>query len=154
VNGYLLCLSPLNSRQTCAGSETAAEAHAERTLSPYFFIPSGAEGVEQLPLKSTEAVVNIAGVIADVKVTQVYTNEGQTPIEAIYVFPGSTRAAVYGMKMTIGERVQVAKVAERQAALASGVRVRAGRRGAVWDAASGPVVFGRGIGEVTRRRLG
>jgi len=39
--------------------------------------------------------VNIAGVIADVKVTQVYKNEGTNPLEAIYVFPASTRAAVY-----------------------------------------------------------
>ena len=43
--------------------------------------------------------------ITDVKVTQVYRNTGKKPIEAVYVFPGSTRAAVYGMKMTIGSRV-------------------------------------------------
>lgn len=144
----LLCLSPLNSRQTCAGSETAAEAHAERTLSPYFFIPSGAEGVEQLPFKSTEAVVNIAGVIADVKVTQVYTNEGQTPIEAIYVFPGSTQAAVSGMKMTIGERVQVAKVAERQAALAEYTQAKAEGKSASLLEQQWPNVFQMSVANI------
>jgi Ca-activated chloride channel family protein len=74
--------------------------------------------VDQLPLKSTSAKVSIAGVIADVKVTQVYKNEGKRPLEAIYVFPGSTRAAVYAMKMTIGERTIVAKIREKEQARA------------------------------------
>ena len=54
--------------------------------------------------------------IADVIVTQVYKNEGKTPLEAIYIFPASTRAAVYGMKMTIGKRTIVAKIEERKEA--------------------------------------
>src|SRR4030042_7119949 len=87
---------------------------AEKTLSPYFFIQSDDPQTAQLPLKATEVKINIAGVIADVKVTQVYTNTGTRPIEAIYVFPASTRAAVYGMKMTIGERTIIAGIRERQ----------------------------------------
>jgi Ca-activated chloride channel family protein len=72
--------------------------------------------VDQLPLKSTSAKVNIAGVIADVTVTQVYKNEGKKALEAIYVFPSSTRAAVYGMKMSIGKRVIEAKINKREEA--------------------------------------
>ena len=86
----------------------------DRTLSPYFFVKSDDPEVDSLPLKSTSAVVNISGVIADVLVTQVYKNEGKRPLEAIYVFPASTRAAVYGMKMTIGERVIMAKINKRE----------------------------------------
>jgi Ca-activated chloride channel family protein len=52
-------------------------------------------------------------VIADVIVAQVYKNEGKKPLEAIYIFPASTRAAVYGMKMTIGKRTIIAKIQER-----------------------------------------
>ena len=77
----------------------------DKTGSPYFYIPSDDPENEYLPLKSTSADVNIAGVIADVMVTQEYKNEGKKPIEAIYVFPASTRAAVYSMVMTIGERI-------------------------------------------------
>ena len=95
------------------------QPQAEQTLSPYFFMPKANEGVDALPLKATRTQVDIAGVIADVKITQVYSNAGPRPLEAIYVFPGSTRAAVYGMKMTIGERVQIAKIHERQAAQAT-----------------------------------
>jgi Ca-activated chloride channel family protein len=82
-------------------------------LSPYFFVKSEDASVDQLPLKSTSAKVAIAGVIADVKVTQVYRNTGTKPLEALYVFPGSTRSAVYGMTMTIGERVLKAQIKER-----------------------------------------
>jgi len=89
---------------------------ADQTLSPYFFVKSDDAEVDSLPLKSTSAAVNVVGVIADVVVTQVYKNEGKKPLEAIYIFPASTRAAVYGMKMTIGERTIIAKVREREQA--------------------------------------
>ena len=88
----------------------------DRTLSPYFFVKSDDPTVDRLPLKSTSTSVNISGVIADVRVTQVYRNEGKKQLEAIYVFPASTRAAVYGMRMTIGERVIEAKVKKRDEA--------------------------------------
>lgn len=85
----------------------------DRTLSPYFLVQSEDPSVDRLPLKATSAQVRIAGVIADVTVTQLYKNEGRHALEAIYVFPGSTRAAVYGMRMTIGKRTIEAVVQER-----------------------------------------
>ncbi len=89
----------------------------DRTLSPYFFVNSDNPlFTDRLPLKSTSAAVNISGVIADVLVTQVYKNEGKKPLEAIYIFPASTRAAVYGMKMTIGKRIIEAKIKKRDEA--------------------------------------
>ncbi len=88
----------------------------DKTLSPYFFVKSDDSTVDQLPLKSTSANVNIAGVIADVTVAQVYKNEGKKALEAIYVFPASTKAAVYGMKMTIGKRVIETRINKRDEA--------------------------------------
>ena len=90
------------------------ETGGDKTLSPYFFVKSDEPELDQLPLKSTLVEVNISGVIADVLLTQVYKNEGKRPLEAIYVFPASTRAAVYGMKMTIGARIINAHIAERE----------------------------------------
>ena len=89
---------------------------ANKTLSPYFFVKSDDPSVDQLPLKSSSADVKVIGVIADVAVRQVYKNEGKTPLEAIYVFPASTRAAVYGMKMTMGKRTILARIEERKEA--------------------------------------
>ncbi|NOZ13010.1 MAG: VWA domain-containing protein [Acidobacteria bacterium] len=88
----------------------------DKTLSPYFFVKSDNPSVDSLPLKSTSAKVDIAGVIADVTVTQEYRNVGKVPLEATYIFPASTRAAVYGMKMTIGKRTLTAKIEERRKA--------------------------------------
>ena len=92
------------------------DAGGAKTLSPFFYVKGEDAAVDALPLKSTRATVRIAGVIADVTVEQVYTNEGQRPLEAVYIFPASTRAAVYGMSMTIGERVIQAKIREREQA--------------------------------------
>ena len=101
---------------TTAVSYAQQETNVDKTLSPYFLVKSDDPDVDRLPLKSTHAEVHISGVIADVNVTQVYKNEGKKPIEAIYVFPASTKAAVYGMKMTIGERTITANIREREQA--------------------------------------
>jgi Ca-activated chloride channel family protein len=89
---------------------------SDKSLAPYFFVQSDDPSLDQLPLKLTEAMVHISGVIADVHITQIYKNEGERPIEAIYIFPASTRAAVYFMQMKIGERTITAKIAEKEAA--------------------------------------
>jgi Ca-activated chloride channel homolog len=91
-------------------------AGVDKTLAPYFVVLSDDPKVDALPLKSTRADVKIAGVVAEVKITQVYRNAGQRTLEAIFVFPGSTRAAVHAMRMTIGDRVVDAKIMERQKA--------------------------------------
>lgn len=98
------------------GVSVYAESVNNKTLSPYFFIEGGDPSVDHFPLKRTDVVVNINGVIANVTVIQRYTNEGTRPVNARYVFPASTRAAVHGMKMKIGENVIVAKIRERQTA--------------------------------------
>ena len=91
-------------------------APEDKTLSPYFVVLTDDPETDALPLKSTRADVKIAGTVATVKVTQVYKNQGKKTLEAIYVFPGSTRAAVHAMRMTIGERVVEAEIMERQKA--------------------------------------
>lgn len=88
----------------------------ERTESPYFFVQSDDPEADRLPLKGTRVDVRVVGVIADVTVTQHYKNEGKRPIEARYVFPGSTRAAVYAMQVDLGERRLTAQIREKQKA--------------------------------------
>ncbi len=94
----------------------AQDKSNDKSLSPYFFVNSDNPETDRLPLKSTSAEVNIAGVIANVTIRQVYKNEGKNTLEAVYVFPASTRAAVHDMKMKIGEREIIAVVQERQKA--------------------------------------
>jgi Ca-activated chloride channel family protein len=89
------------------------QTRADKTLSPYFFIESGDPSLDRVPLKDTRVDVAIAGVIADVTVRQVYENRGTRPLHARYVFPASTRAAVYGLTMTVGDVRTVARIRER-----------------------------------------
>jgi len=101
---------------TPLAAQERPSADPARSLSPYFVVDKAEPGVDALPLKATRVDVKVSGVIADVRVTQVYRNEGRTPLEARYVFPASTRAAVYAMRMRIGERVVDAEIRERRAA--------------------------------------
>lgn len=92
-----------------------AQSQEDKTLAPYFLV-QGDPSVDQLPLKDTRVNISVSGVIADVKVVQTYRNEGSRPINATYVFPASTRAAVYAMRMRIGNEVIVAKIKEKEQA--------------------------------------
>jgi Ca-activated chloride channel family protein len=100
---------------TTASAQQLSEAQEDKTLSPYFFV-NGDPRIDQLPLKDTRVDIAVSGVIADVRVVQIYKNEGSRPINATYVFPASTRAAVYSMRMKIGNQVIVAKIKEREKA--------------------------------------
>ena len=105
-------------------TETGSESVSDHPLSPYFWVkPSGdtpdgpaAGASDALPLKSTRVDVSIAGTFANVVITQHYANRGAVPLEATYVFPGSTRAAVHALFLTVGDRRIEAKVKEKEAA--------------------------------------
>ncbi len=101
----------------CLLVSAAFAADDDRTLSPYFFVKTDhapeAGGVDALPLKSTKIDATIAGVIAEVRVTQTYANTGSVPLEAVYVFPGSTKAAVHGLTLRVGDRQIEAVIKER-----------------------------------------
>lgn len=99
-----------------AAAVAATAPEGDHSASPYFAVNSHDPTQDRLPLKNTTVEARILGVIADVVVTQHYRNEGSKPIAAQYVFPGSTRAAVYGMQVRLGERVLTAKIREKQQA--------------------------------------
>lgn len=105
-------------------TRAAPPAEDDRTLSPYFAVQGAEPGVDALPLKSTRVDATVTGVIADVTVRQLYKNEGTTPIEARYVFPASTRAAVSGLRLRVGTRVVDAEIREKQRARAEFAQAR------------------------------
>jgi len=111
----LLLLVSLACAQVALAAGTP-ESSADRTLSPYFFVEGGDSGTDRLPLLGTDVRVDIAGVIARVTVRQTYKNDGARPIHARYVFPASTRAAVHGLTMRVGDEIVRAKIREREQA--------------------------------------
>ena len=100
--------------------QKAEQPGSDRSLAPYLTVvgEGGPQGTERVPLKETSADVSIAGVIARVQVHQLFENTGRVPIEAVYVFPASTRAAVHGVRMKIGQRTIEAKIDKKAAARA------------------------------------
>lgn len=104
-----------------AVSPSAADEDS-RAESPYFVVTGSAAG---FLLQSTHVDADISGPIADVTVTQVYHNGGSHSVEAQYVFPGSTGAAVHGMTVTIGDRTLEAKLTEKASAREQFERARA-----------------------------
>lgn len=87
-----------------------------KTYAPYFFVANKKGQSAAMPLISNKVDVQIAGVIADVKLEQTYKNKGDDPIEAVYLFPTSHKAAVHGMNMKVGNRVIDAQILERKKA--------------------------------------
>ena len=99
-----------------AAKATTTAGEPPAPLSPYFFVEGADSAIDRLPLKKTSADVRLNGFLASVQLSQVYRNEGTRPLNATYIFPGSTRAAVNGMTMIIGERRIVATIKEKAAA--------------------------------------
>ena len=88
----------------------------DATLAPYFLIDGMDTATDSFPLKETNVSVNINGIFAETFVTQTYSNEGQDPINATYVFPASSRVTIHGMKMEIGDEIITAKIKEKEEA--------------------------------------
>ncbi|HET6437698.1 MAG TPA: VIT and VWA domain-containing protein [Anaeromyxobacter sp.] len=124
-----------SSRQPMQLAEEEARPEAGRTLAPYFVVLSGEAGEgERLPLKETRATASIAGPIARVQVRQVFQNRGPRPIEACYVFPASSRAAVHGMRLQIEGRTVEARIERRERARLAYEAARSdGKRAALLD---------------------
>lgn len=88
----------------------------DATLAPYFLIDGMDTATDSFPLKETNVSVNINSIFAETFVTQTYSNEGQEPINASYVFPASSRVTIHGMKMEIGDEIITAKIKEKEEA--------------------------------------
>lgn len=93
-----------------------ASEDEDSMLAPYFIVESNDSSVDRFPLKGTDVTVNINGMIAEIFVNQTYTNEGEVPINAKYVFPASSDVTVHGMIMQIGNQMVTAQIKEREEA--------------------------------------
>ena len=68
------------------------------------------------PTVETEVAIQVTGVIARTRLTQVFHNPGDEFVEGIYVFPLPERAAVDHLWMRIGERVIEGRIKEKEEA--------------------------------------
>jgi Ca-activated chloride channel family protein len=115
--------------------------------SPYFQV-SDDSGVDHFPLKETRVTAELNGVIASVHVHQRYRNEGTRALNAKYIFPGSTGAAVNAMVMTIGERRIRAQIKEKEQASRMFEAARAAGQTASLLAQKRPNVFSMDVANI------
>jgi Ca-activated chloride channel family protein len=126
------------------GANATPPGHVD---SPYFAV-QGDSGLDQFPLKSTAVEARLNGVIASVHLTQVYRNQGKAAINARYIFPGSTRAAMGGLTMTIGNRRQIAMIKEKEQAAKLFAAAQAAGKSAALLAQHRPNVFSMDVANI------
>ena len=116
--GLLLLGAVFGTRGGGAPEARAAELTAGGGAGALVRLDEEGPGGAACPLKHTDVDVEISGFLARVTVLQQFENPFGEPIEAVYVFPLSRRAAVDRMVMRIGDRVVVGKIKRREEARA------------------------------------
>jgi len=102
----------------------------------------------ELPLRSISYDIDIAGPLADITVTQVFRNDTDAFMEAVYTFPLPEDSAVDGMVMHFANREVLGEVKERgQARAAYEQAVRSGRAAALTEQQR-PNVFTQSVGNL------
>jgi len=128
----------------------ALSGFSQNTESPYLEVLTP-DAV--IPLQRTTASVEISGSIAHVQISQTYQNTGDMPIEAKYVFPLSTQAAVHKMTMSVGDRTIMAKIFEKQhAQKVYDKAIKEGKRAAKLDQHR-PNVFSMNVGNIMQNDI-
>lgn len=109
-------IAALGALGLAAAAAAQEQEPPQRTEAPYFVVEGAGAAADPLPLAATDVDFAISGVVADVTVRQVYTNQGNVPLSARYLFPASVRAAVTGLRMRVGNKVTDAVIQEREQA--------------------------------------
>lgn len=119
----------LGSVMLVALAAKASPSGGVATLGDGLLVEDDTGAIGNLPLEHTDVFASIHGPIARVSVTQRYRNDRTHPIEALYVFPLPSRAAIDAMRLRVG-RTSVHAVIDRRARAAQRF-VDARRRGAL-----------------------
>lgn len=101
-----------------ASSAPAAADRGEPRTDPAGLQARGPDGepLGDCPLEHTDVEVEISGFVARVRVTQLFSNPFSDPIEAVYTFPLSHRAAVDAMWIRTGDREIRGEIERREEA--------------------------------------
>jgi len=100
---------------TLAGTAHAAKVNDTKTGTLLFRTGTAGE-FTVAPRVETEVAIQVRGIIARTRVTQVFHNPGTEFVEGLYVFPLPEKAAVDRLWLRIGERAIVGQVREKEEA--------------------------------------
>jgi len=105
-------------------------------------------GQRILPLKHTEVKAEISGFVAEVSVTQVFSNPADKPIEAVYVFPLPENSAVNEMTLTVADRIIKGQIKKREEARQIYERAKAAGRTAALLDQERPNIFTQSVANI------
>ena len=79
----LTALFLLISSAPAVHAATQENEDEDKILAPYFVVQGSSSCIERFPLRATSVNAAINGMIAEIFVTQTYTNEGEEPISCL-----------------------------------------------------------------------
>src|SRR6195256_4065733 len=106
----VVCVLPGGASATQPKSDPAGEIGEGRLITQ-----QGGAKID-VPLEHTDVRIAVDGFLAEATVTQRFRNPYATKIEAVYLFPLPTSAAVSAMQITCGDRVIEGTIQERRKA--------------------------------------
>lgn len=77
---------------------------------------SGTNEYELIPQIETDVTIDIQGMVSSTIMDQIYINNSDKPIEAMYVFPLNHHAAIHDMYFIIDNRIVKSKIEEKKEA--------------------------------------
>ncbi|GAB4540745.1 MAG: hypothetical protein Tsb0020_53900 [Haliangiales bacterium] len=106
------------------------------------------EELVEVPLAHTRVRIHVAGHLAEAELTQVFQNPYDEPIEAVYLFPLPTGAAVQSLEMKIGERTITGAIHRRVKAERIYQRARSQGRAATLLTQERPNLFTQSVANI------
>jgi Ca-activated chloride channel family protein len=102
---------------TLSAQAAPAAVTPNSTKAGTLLYPTGTPGqYRAAPQLETEVAIQVTGLIARTRVSQLFHNPGGDYVEGIYVFPLPEKAAVDRLEMRIGDRLIEGQVKEREEA--------------------------------------
>jgi len=101
----------------CAAAVAAAPAYGSVAPSEGTLATRDGKDVVDVPLRHTEVHVRVTGIVADVTVEQTFTNPYKNKIDATYLFPLPTGAAVHELTISTGGRTIAGTLVRREDAV-------------------------------------
>jgi Ca-activated chloride channel family protein len=100
------------------------------------------------PVLASEAVIDVAGLVARVEIRQSFAHRGHAPVEGVYLFPLPEDAAVDTLELRIGSRRVLGEIREREEARAAYRRARAEGRQAGLVSRERPNLFSLSVANI------
>src|SRR5262249_40172032 len=96
----------------------AATAHASVAPTEGSLTTRAGAEIVDVPLRHTEVHIRVTGIVADVEVAQTFVNPYKNKIDATYLFPLPTGAAIHDLAITTGGHTIAGKLVKRDEAAA------------------------------------